>query len=88
LARAVERGDQAAFQVAFKALSESHAIFRRTGRLEGMCMVGMLLAQVLAVAGQTGEARVVAARSLEGFEQLGWAPRAEQAKELLRQLGQ
>ena len=88
LARAVERGDQAAFQVAFKALSESHAIFQRTGRLEGICTVGMLLAQVLAVAGQTGEALVVATRSLKGFEQLGWAPQTEQARELLRQLGE
>lgn len=86
LQQTIERQDADLFQQAFNSLSESYAILQRTGRLDGICLVGMTLAQALAMAGQRVEAREIVARSLTGFQRLGLGAQAAQAEELLRML--
>ena len=87
LARAVEHNDTAAFQAAYEALAESHRILLNIGRLDGICVVGEVLGQALAMGGQPDEAKTVLTRSRDGYRRLGQTQAAARVEEQLRQLG-
>ena len=86
LQRALSDQDAALFQEAFAALAESHAIFNRIGRLDGICAVGTVLAQALALEGRVTEARAMLGQSLAGFRRLDQPAMIRHVEELLRGL--
>ena len=86
LRQAMQGNDAAAFQEAFALLDRSYRILLAIGRLDGICMVGATLGQVLAMGGQTEEARTVLTRSRDGFRKLGQAQFVAQMEEMLRQI--
>lgn len=71
------------FAAAFEPLAKSYAIFQRTGRLDGICMVGLYLGQFLCGRGQRDQGLQVLTRSRDGFRQLGQMGLAEQAQTLI-----
>jgi tetratricopeptide (TPR) repeat protein len=86
LVQAKENRDANVFQLAIGALMESFEIFVRIGRLDGICVSGLVLGEIFAAAGQNDEAREILQVSLDAFRKLGRAEEASQAEELLRQL--
>jgi tetratricopeptide (TPR) repeat protein len=87
LNQALAGQDGELFAQALGALGTSYQILCETGRLDGICVVGMTFGQALAMAGASEEARPILARSVEGFRRLGWQGRAEQAESVLTSLG-
>jgi TorA maturation chaperone TorD len=55
------------------------------GRLDGICVIGLDLGQLLCYAGQADVARAILTRSRDGFLQLGWREMAQRAEALLQQ---
>ncbi|MFI5021401.1 MAG: tetratricopeptide repeat protein [Alphaproteobacteria bacterium] len=86
LSRAAKETDIEAFRLAVDALAESHGIFTKMGRLDGICAVGAILGQALAMGGQLDQAREILQRSLGGFRKLGRPQEAAQVEAFLRQL--
>jgi len=84
--QAMRDEDDTVFQRACEALEKSYRIVLTIDRLDGICAIGTMLGQVLAIRGKMDEARGVLIRSREGFRQLGQAQRAEQVDGLLRDL--
>jgi len=84
LAKAIQDRDGPAFAQAFSMLEISYTIFRRIGRLDGIGAVGVVFGQALALAGQTDNARVVLARSRDGYRQLEQPDMADQVDQLLQ----
>jgi len=74
------------WQAAFDHLSESYAINLKLGRLDGICMVGLSLGQLLCMAGQKEEGLKLLRRSASGFRQLGWPNYPEQVEALIRRI--
>jgi tetratricopeptide (TPR) repeat protein len=87
LDQAIRDGDATVFHQAYDALDKSYRILLAIGRLDGICIVGATLGQVLAMGGQQEDARAVLTRSRDGFRQLGQTQAAERMEALLRELG-
>jgi hypothetical protein len=87
LARAMEHNDAAAFQAAYTAMAESYRILLSIGRPDGICAVGAVLGQVLAMGGQRDAVKPVLVRSRDAYRRLGQAAAAAQVVELLGQIG-
>jgi tetratricopeptide (TPR) repeat protein len=66
---------------------EAYNINSKLGRADGIAVVGMVLGQILAAGGQLEAARLVLQRSAEMFLKLGQEKHAEEAEDLIRQLG-
>ena len=75
-------------EAAFPLLARSYAIFQQTGRLDGICAVGMVLGQFLCAMGKRDEGMKVLTRSRDGFLKLGQGQEAQQTQELLDKLSQ
>lgn len=74
------------WQEAFDHFAESYSTLVRLGRLDGICMVGLDLGQLLCMAGQRDEGLQVLARSRDGFLKLGQPDMARQTQELMDQI--
>ncbi|MBL8540129.1 MAG: tetratricopeptide repeat protein, partial [Betaproteobacteria bacterium] len=79
----VELGAQQ-YQEAYEHLARSYDILLKLGRLDGICMVGLDLGQLLCAAGQRDQGLVILRRSEEGFRKLQWNEQAERTAELIR----
>jgi hypothetical protein len=64
-------------------LARSYAIFTQIGRLDGICMVGMVLGQILCAMGKKSEGLQILRRSRDGFLQLGQNALAQQAQKMI-----
>ena len=76
------------WQDAFDHLRESYELLTKAGRLDGICMVGLSLGQLLCEAGQREQGLAILTRSRDGFQKLGQAQMAQQTQALLDQLSQ
>ena len=72
-----------ALQTAFDYLSESYAILKKTGRLDGICWVGIDLGQLLCISGNTESRLKILEQSRTGFRKLGQENLAQQTKQLM-----
>ncbi len=70
-------------QTAFDYLSESYAINLKLGRLDGICMVGIDLGQLLCISGNTETGLEILERSRSGFLKLGQENLAQQTQQLM-----
>jgi len=86
LDRAEKQQDAEAFQEAFRAFDESYRNLIRIGRLDGICWVGATFGQLLAIAGDREQARVVLTRSVEGYRTLDRPDRAARVEAILLDL--
>jgi hypothetical protein len=75
------------FDHAIPRLVEAWAIVQRTGRAEGIAIIGERFGQVLAALDQTDDARVVLGRSADAYQKLGRDAEAKQVETLIRGLG-
>ncbi|HET6427796.1 MAG TPA: hypothetical protein VFJ30_05270, partial [Phycisphaerae bacterium] len=75
----LEKGEA---QVIFDELNESFRLLTKLQRPDGIAAVGVLLGQVLAVAGHADEALAVLDQSAAAFEKLGRADQAAQVRAL------
>jgi tetratricopeptide (TPR) repeat protein len=64
-------------------LSESYAILLKLERLDGICVVGLDLGDLLCRDGQTGEGLKILEQSRDGFRKLGQEEMAAQAQKLI-----
>ena len=74
------------FQTAFDYLSESYAINLKLGRLDGICMVGLDLGQLLCISGNTESGLEILERSRSGFLKLCQANLAQQTQQLMEMI--
>ena len=74
------------WQGAFSHMAESYGIFVKLGRLDGICVVGVSLGQLMCMGGQRDEGLEVLKRSQEGFTKLGQGEMARQTQELIDQI--
>ena len=77
---------QQSYQSAFDHLAESYKIFLEIGRLEGICVVGLDLGQLLCGGGQQEQGLSILKRSQEGFTQLGQEQMADHVQRLIEQV--
>lgn len=68
---------------ALEYLIESYAINDKINRLDGICMVGLHLGQLLYLSGNKEEGRKILQRSHDGFLKLGWKDLAGRARQIL-----
>ncbi len=76
------------FQKAFERLSKSYRINTKLGRLDGICVVGVDLGQLLCAGGHKEEGVKILKRSRDGFIQLGQQQRAEQISRMIDRMGE
>ena len=74
------------WQEAKNHLAESYAIVLKLGRLDGICMVGLSLGQLLCMAGQREAGLAILTRSRDGFVKLGQSRMAQQTQGLMDQI--
>jgi len=67
-------------------IREAYEIVDRTGRLEGVSVIGVLFGQFLIAAGQREQGLAVLRRSVDGFRKLGREERAGQVAGLIEQI--
>ncbi len=78
-------GERESYQSAYEHLAESYQINLHLDRLDGICVVGVDLGQLLCRAGQAEEGLKILHRSYEGFKQLGQMQDAEHVQRLMAQ---
>ncbi len=66
-----------------RRLSESYAILLDVGHLDGMCIVGLDLGQLLCQTGRIEDGKSILKRSRDGFEKLGKAAMVQEIEALL-----
>jgi len=71
------------FQEAFEHLSKSYGILIKTGRLAGICTVGLDLGQLLCATGKREEGLKILIRSRDGFQKLGRPDQAQKVQALI-----
>jgi hypothetical protein len=73
---------------AFAHLAESYTLLLELGHLDGICMVGLDLGQLLCMAGQREQGLAILTRSRDGFLKLGRPQMAQQTQSLIDRLAQ
>jgi len=82
---ALQREDS---EAALEDLATSYELNRKLRRLDGICVVGCTLGQLLCAAGETDEGLTILRRSREGFLKLGQAELAKQVANLISRYDQ
>jgi tetratricopeptide (TPR) repeat protein len=72
---------------AIPRIVEAYSIVERLGQADGMAVIGTLLGQIIAAAGEPDEARRILRRSAEIYRTMGQATKAQEVEELMRELG-
>jgi tetratricopeptide (TPR) repeat protein len=73
------------FELGLENLIRSYQLILPLGRLDGICVIGLDLGQLLCYAGRVDEEQEVLTRSREGFLRLGWTGMAERAEALIQE---